>query len=70
MANEQPDLTCCDYEALTCIWKKQLEQKGWQRVWSPDIDGPAYCENPGSDAMSLYDAWATATGTPKVYNIK
>jgi hypothetical protein len=69
MADEQ-DLTCCDYEALTCIWKKQLEQKGWIRTWDPDIDGPAFCERPGSSAMDLYSAWAAATNTPKDFNRK
>lgn len=68
MANEKQDLNCGDYEGLVDTWKRQLEQKGWTRTWDPDIDGPAFCETPGSDAMSLYDAWAKATGTPKDLN--
>ena len=69
MADQDCDLRCGDYAAMTQLWKQDLERLGWVRTWSPDVEGPAYCESVDSCAMSLYDAWTAATGTPKDFNL-
>jgi hypothetical protein len=67
---EREQINCQDYAALTEMWKEQLERAGWERTWDPNVNGPAYRESCDSNAMPLYEAWASATGTPKDLNRK
>jgi hypothetical protein len=68
---EKKNLNARDYPYLNAIWEHQLEQLGAQRAWGEDGYGwklPADTLPPGDRdngrVLSVYDAWAAATGTP------